>query len=99
MTSARIREIVRQFPENGLKLLLHHPANVRDLLRIVGSDLVDKLDYSSLTVDPTSYVASDYRHVESDLVLKVPFLHPERSTRAKITLYILIEHQSEPDRL
>ena len=34
MTTHRIEEFARQFPENGLKLLLQQPLNVRDLLRI-----------------------------------------------------------------
>jgi hypothetical protein len=98
MAEPRIREIVRQLPENGLKLLLHDPANVRDLLRIAGSGLVDSLDFVRLAFDPTSYVASDYRHVETDLVLTVPFRGRGRSRRPAV-LYILIEHQSEPDPL
>jgi hypothetical protein len=31
----RIRELVRQFKENGMKMMLEHPANVRDLLSLL----------------------------------------------------------------
>jgi hypothetical protein len=100
MPASRILEIVRQFPENGLKLLLHHPRNVRDLLALAGTDLLDQIDFARLTVDPTSYVASDYRHVASDLVLQVPLRpRPGQQRGRSVTLYILIEHQSEPDPL
>jgi predicted transposase YdaD len=100
MSQPRIQEIVRQFPENSLKLLLHHPGNVRDLLALGGAKVLDRIVFDRLTVDPTTYVASDYRHVSSDLVLKVP-LRPARGERSRrfLTLYILIEHQSEPDPL
>jgi predicted transposase YdaD len=99
MSTARIQEIVRQFPENGMKLLLHNPQNARDLLALAGTDLLGQMDFARLAVDPTSYVASDFRHVESDLVLTVP-LRTGRGRKGKtLTLYILIEHQSEPDRL
>jgi hypothetical protein len=100
MAKARVQEIIRQFPENGLKLLLHDPHNVRDLLRLAGTDLVDEIAFERMAVDPTTYVGRDYRHVESDLVLTAPFGARKggRPTRA-VTLYILIEHQSEPDRL
>jgi hypothetical protein len=57
----RIREIVRQFPENGMKQLLTSAGNVRDLLRLAGSDLVERIVFARLEVDPTSYVAADYR--------------------------------------
>ena len=73
MTAPRILEIVRHFRENGLKLLLHHPANARDLLALTGTTLLDQLDFSHMAVDPTTYIASDYRHLASDLVLRVPF--------------------------
>ncbi len=99
MTSPRLREIIRQFPENGLKLLLHNAANVRDLLQIAGSELVDALDFSRMKIDPTSYVAGDFRHVESDLVVTIPFRRSRGRPRRPVILYVLIEHQSEPDSL
>jgi hypothetical protein len=100
MTEAQIREFVRHFRENGLKEQLRHPANVRELLALTGTDLLDQIDFAHLTVEPTSYVASDYRHLCSDLVLRAPFRRRggRRGSRA-VLLYILIEHQSEPDAL
>ena len=50
----------------------------------------------SALLDPTTYVQRDYRHLESDLVLQVPVKTGGKPRR--ILLYILIEHQSEPDR-
>jgi len=59
-----------------------------------------RIDFGALSVDPTSYVSSDFRHVESDLVLTAPFRRAGGSRRRKpVTLYLLIEHQSQPDRL
>jgi hypothetical protein len=100
MTEPRIREIVRQFRENGLKLLLHHPANARDLLALTGTRLLDRIDFARMTVDPTTYIASDYRHLASDLVLRAPLrgLGGRRAART-VVVYILIEHQSEPEGL
>jgi hypothetical protein len=95
MTSPRVEQIVRHFRENGLKLLLEVPANVRELVAV--PPLVDRLAFSQLRVDPTTYIAADYRHLASDLVLRVPFRTP--GARRAVLLYILIEHQSEPDRL
>ena len=99
MTRPRVEEIVRHFRENGLKLLLQHPANARDLLALAGTPLLDRIDFGRMAVDPTSYVASHYRHLASDLVLTAPFRAAAGGRRRSITLYVLIEHQSEPDPL
>jgi predicted transposase YdaD len=97
MSAPRVAEIVRHFRENGLKVLLQRPANVRDLLALAGAAHLDRLDFARLSVEPTTYVASDYRHLTSDLVLTIPLRLGGR--RRTLTLYVLIEHQSEPDAL
>jgi len=91
----RPEDFVRQFPENGLKLLLQGPLHVRDALRIARYPQVNAIDYDRLEVDPTTYVQRDYRHLESDVVLRGPLRRRKRG----LLIYILIEHQSEPDRL
>ena len=97
MVSPRVEQIIRHFPENGLKLLLEHPANARDLLTLTAPHLLERLDFARMQVDPTSYIAADYRHLASDLVLRIPFRRS--GGRSSLTLYLLIEHQSEPDLL
>ncbi len=95
---ARIRQLVRQFKENGLKMMLEHPANVRDLLNLVDTPWLGEIDFSRLQQIKTTFIRRDYRHLESDIVLTAPLGPPGRS-RKKLLIYILIEHQSEPDRL
>jgi hypothetical protein len=97
MAPSRIEQIIRHFRENGLKLLLQNPGNARDLMALTATRLLDRLDFARMTVDPTTYIAADYRHLAADLVLQVPFR--TRRGRGTITLYILIEHQSEIDPL
>jgi hypothetical protein len=92
-------QLVRQFHENGLKLLLQDAANVRDLLTLRDPARAARIDFARLTVDPTSYVAADYRHLCSDLVLKVPYRTRLAGRPRSLTLYLLLEHQSEPDVL
>ena len=100
MRRARLKEIARQFPENGVKLLLENSSNVRDLLNLTGTNLVDLIDFDHLTRIPTTFVERDYRQVESDVVLRAPLRHRKGARpQIAITVYILIEHQSEPDRL
>ena len=96
----RLRELVRHFKENGIKLLLEHPGNVREMLMVTGSPLVRLVDFSGLKVLKTHFVRRDYSHVESDIVLSAPLLSKDgRRLRQRVLIYILIEHRSEPDRL
>ncbi len=84
-----------------MKLMLENPKNTRDLLVLTGSRVVDSIDLDRLKLMPTTFVARDYRHVESDVVMVAPLrdVHGVRQARRRITLYILIEHQSEKDRI
>lgn len=95
----RIRELVRQFKENGMKMLLEDPPNVRDLLRVVRAPWLDDIDFRHMEQIKTTFIRRDYRHLESDIVLAAPLAGPRKSLGRKVLIYILIEHQSEPDRL
>jgi hypothetical protein len=95
MTPPRPEDYARHFPENGMKLLLQEPLNVRDLLTLAGSPHAGDIDYPRVQADPTTYVQRDYRHVESDLVLRAPL----KKGGLSLILYVLIEHQTEPDTL
>ena len=95
----QIHELVRQFKENGMKMLLEHPANVRDLLGLLHTPWLDEIDFGQLEQIKTTFIRRDYRHLESDIVLTAPLAGPRKSPGKKLLIYILIEHQSEPDRL
>ncbi len=97
MSTERVRQLVRHFSENGLKVLLGDPANVRELLGLTGSDFVEGMDFTAMKREETSYVAEDFRHLESDVVWSIPFRGKKADKR--IIVYVLIEHQSEPDPL
>jgi hypothetical protein len=100
MDKERLREIIRQFPENGLKQVLTRARNLHELLSIARAGLLPRLDFQGLQVDPTTYVTADYRHVSSDLVLTLPLLPSRKGGRKKrLTVSILIELQMQPDRL
>jgi hypothetical protein len=68
----RIRELVRQFKENGMKMMLEHPANVRDLLGLLHLPWLDQIDFARLEQIKTTFIRRDYRHLESDIVLTAP---------------------------
>jgi hypothetical protein len=98
MDRQRLRRLVRNCPENGLKVLLENSGNVRELLQILAVALAPRIDFTRMRVEPARYVQRDYRHLESDVVLSAPLRLGPRGRPRWITIYILIEHQSEPAR-
>ncbi|MCP4286471.1 MAG: Rpn family recombination-promoting nuclease/putative transposase [Gammaproteobacteria bacterium] len=98
MAPTTVAEMARQFPENGMKLLLSNPHNMRDLLALTGSELARRIDTDRMHLMPTTLVRQDYRHVESDLVLSAP-LHAGAGPPRDLLVFVLIEHQSAPDRM
>jgi hypothetical protein len=95
----RLRLLIRHFHENGLKWVLENPANVRDLLQLLHVQLLPRIDFTQMAVVPGRFVERDFRHVESDLVLRAP-LRPRSGNKSRhLLLYLLIEHPSEPDPL
>ncbi|HYT87449.1 MAG TPA: Rpn family recombination-promoting nuclease/putative transposase [Gemmataceae bacterium] len=99
MAKNRIVEIVRRFAANGMKLLLEDPGNVRDLFTLTDVGVLERVDFKQMKPAGTSFVARDYRHVEADVVLTAPLRRKNRTSKTQVTIYILIEHQSEPDEL
>jgi hypothetical protein len=100
MVPEKLQQIVRQFSENGLKLLLENPRNVVDLLGLSVPDIVQMIEPGRLKTIQTTFVGSDYRHVESDVVLVAPLRRAKaKRLLRRLLIYIFIEHQSEPDRL
>jgi hypothetical protein len=99
MVTERALQIVRQFSQNGTKLLLENPENVRDLLALARAGVLDLIDFKRMEVSSTSFVAPDYRRVESDVVLTAPLRLKGGRKGTEVVVYVLIEHQSEPDEL
>jgi hypothetical protein len=77
-----------------------HPSNVGELLRLTRDALVPHIGVEGMKRVNATFVQRDYRHVECDVVLTAPFrgTRKTRDTR-RVIVYILIEHQSEPEEL
>lgn len=100
MTGSRIERIVREFQQNAMKLLLEDPKNVRDLLATGAADVLRFIDFDRLELVKTTFVHRDFRSVEADVVLIAPLRTKSgKRSRRMLLIYILIEHQSKPDRL
>ncbi len=63
MVPEKLRQIVRQFGENGLKLLLENPLNVVDLLRLGAPDIVPMIESGQLTTVQTTRLGGSGRAV------------------------------------
>jgi predicted transposase YdaD len=98
MPESLLKELVRNFPENGPKLLLENPANVRDLLVLLREPQVNAIDFARMTVERTHFVQPDFAHVAVDLLLKAPIRLDTIGPAKTILIYLLIEHQSRPQR-
>lgn len=87
-------EPLRTFQDRSSKWLLAHGDHLRELLRIIGGDLINGLDFRRLQRVNTTYIADNLREQESDLVFLVPFRGVDET---EVMIYILLEHQSTPD--
>ena len=85
---------IDKFPDRSAKWLLESPSNVKGLLEIVASDLVDMLDFDRLRHVNTSFIPDNLREQESDIICLVPFRGKDTG---EVLVYILIEHQSTVD--
>ncbi len=99
MNKRRLEKLARNFPDSGIQLLFEDPLNVRDALNIAAPDFVDRIDFSQLERIRATFVLKNFRKRESDLVFTAPFDARRGRRKNAITIYILIEHQSDPDPL
>ncbi|MCX6361586.1 MAG: Rpn family recombination-promoting nuclease/putative transposase [Armatimonadetes bacterium] len=86
---------VREFADRGTIWLLGSPANLRDLVAMAAKDIADSLEFSRAERVNRSFVPANLHKQEADLLYRVPF----RAGRAEVWVYVLVEHQSQPDRL
>ena len=102
MDPRQVEDLIRHFPENGIKWLLHHPANVRETFQMSVRDRpgfpdLARFDFDRMTVEPTSFIHDDFRHGLTDLLVRIPFRLNEAESRT-IGVYFLFEHLSQHQR-
>ncbi len=91
------RSVLREFPDKAIRWLLESPDNVRGLLLAAAPHLVERFDLTRLRQAPRSFVQESLRSREADCVLRVPFRSGEGAGEREVWVYVLIEHQSDPD--
>ena len=89
-----LQEPLGTFPDRSARWLLSNTDNLQGLLEIIGSDLVNALDFSKVQLVNTTFIADNLREQESDLVFLLPFRDADET---EVMIYILLEHQSTVD--
>src|SRR5687768_556218 len=89
--------LVRNFAENSVKFLLLNNENVREALTLMAPAQAPVIDFGRMAVVPTTFIAPDFRHLETDVLLRAPMRLGRRKQERPVYVYQLIEHQSEPD--
>jgi hypothetical protein len=87
--------LVRGFANNSFRYLFRQPGNVADLVRWRTPEIAKGIDFTRLVVQPDTFITPGFTELESDVLLQAPW-----RTRGKgggLQVFILIEHQSEPD--
>ena len=85
---------IREFFDRGVLWLLESPENFHDFLLLLSDEITAHLDFSSADRINRSFVADDLHKLEADLLYKMPFRDEQRD----VFVYLLLEHQSTPDR-
>ncbi len=94
--------LLHNFPENGVKFLLHNPGNLEDLLRLLAArhqtlPPPDRFDFARRSIEPDTFIRGDFSHGITDLLVRLPFsTGGEASEWVKV--YLLFEHLSAHQR-
>ncbi len=92
------RPLVRNFANNSFRYLFQQRDNVADLLRWRKPKIARRIAFDELVALPETFVTPDFAALESDIILRAPYrirVGPDGT----IEIFILIEHQSEPNPL
>ncbi len=90
--------LVREFANNSFRYLFRQVDNVADLLHWREPKIARGIDFTQMAVQPETFIAPTFAQLESDVILRAPF-RIRRGKGGSIEIFILIEHQSEPDEL
>jgi hypothetical protein len=90
---------VREFDDRAVKYLMEAPENLRGVFRMLDEPLGDRLDFTRMQPMPTSLIPANLRSRNADLLVRVPFLSQGLAETPEVFVFVLAEHQSEPDDL
>ena len=86
---------IKPFHDRSTRWLFEDKEYVRDLVDMLASELVARIDFSRLSPINSGFVSDTLREQVADMVFSVPF-QTELGTD-DLLIYILVEHQSSDD--
>ncbi len=94
--------LVHNFPENGVKFLLHNPGNLHEMMQMLAARYTTLPDprcfkFARRTIEPDTQIRGDFSHGITDLLLRLPFCEDNRPNEW-IKLYLRFEHLSAHER-
>lgn len=90
-------DVIREFNDRGALWLLEDPANLRDLLAMLEPTVAAALDFEHAQRINRSFIPADLLKRESDLIFRIP-TRSSAEGAVEAWVYVLLEHQSRPDR-
>ena len=93
MTATPRQPPLRDFADRGTAWLLESPENLRGLVGLLDSGLVEQLDFTRATADNRPLVSDDLDKRLNDVLYRVPY----KDGGSEVWICILLEHQSTPD--
>jgi len=89
--------MIREFPDQAIRLILETPDIVRGLLLVAISDLAKQINYDKLQQLNRTFIMDNFRKLEADMVFTAPFVDSSGESPYEVIIYILIENQSTVD--
>ncbi len=84
---------IREFADRGSIWLLGSAATLRSFMALTAEEIIRNLDFARAVRVNRSFIPDDLRKRETDILYRIPYRDSDR----EIWLYLLTEHQGEPD--
>ncbi len=90
----RVNKIV-SIDDKTFKKIFRNVKNTRDFLKkALPREIKERLDFSSIKIDPTNYVSNEFKEGYSDIVVKAK-MKTLNSGKIPADIYFILEHKTE----
>jgi hypothetical protein len=94
--SPEVDFLVRNFANHSFRYLFSERENAANFIRWVQPTLAEHIDFSQIALQPVTFITPTFHQLECDVLLRAPW-RGDSPDAGGIEVFILIEHQSEPD--
>jgi predicted transposase/invertase (TIGR01784 family) len=91
----KIRNEMFSMYDKGFKKIFKNVKNTKDFLKkALPVEIKQRLDFSSIKIDPTNYVSNEFKEGYSDIVVKAK-MKSRTSGKIPTDIYFILEHKTE----